>query len=142
MYSNLYVVKCPKFDHLITPLVWSSGQMGGGRLDQKISVCFIHRNWLRYRLVSSVLPRCYGFRDHGTAGERRTCRGGLGVDARWFVPCRSQENTHAKNANKLDGEIDIPICAICVWFHNHPYSEFAGQSHVYLFLMFPMTMPS
>ena len=86
MYSNLYVVKCPKFDHLITPLVWSSVQMGGGRSDQKISVCFIHRNWLRYRLVSSVLPRCYGFRDHGTAGERRTCRGGLGVDARWFVP--------------------------------------------------------
>lgn len=59
-----------------------------------------------------------------------------------FVPCRSQENNHTKNANKLDGEIDIPICAMCVWFHNHPYSEFAGQSHVYLFLMFPMTMPS
>lgn len=58
-----------------------------------------------------------------------------------FVPCRSQENNHTKNANKLDGEIDIPICAMCVWFHNHPYSEFAGQSHVYLFLMFPMTMP-
>ena len=57
MYSNLYVVKCPKFDHLITPLVWSSVQMGGGRLDQKISVCFIHRNWLRYRFVSPAFCR-------------------------------------------------------------------------------------
>ena len=44
--------------------------VGGGQVGPKKSAPR-HRDWLRDRLVSSVLKR-YGFRDHGAAGERRT----------------------------------------------------------------------
>ena len=124
---NLYVVKCPNLITTLLPWYGLQSRWGGGAGRTKKSA-----------FVSSIEIGS----DTGLFPPRSAAL--LWLQRPWHSrrPCRSQENNHAKNANKLDGEIDIRICAICVWFYNHPYSEFAGQSHVYLFLMFPMTMPS